>query len=404
AQRVKARNVRGRDTPCGVVAAVDDNQYKLPALETMDERLEFDVEAFTMPGALAIPTTPADIPSIPSLPTNTLSSSVPSVIATADVPSCSSTNLPSVPTTAGTNEMETIFSPKPDAIQYHSFMSAGDILREVKATTPASCQNARKIPRTIKEALDSPSIDDLADYRNIEMPDAPSIEMVPYRHVHNLLRIQHENADHLQKTIEEQATMIAQRDKMIHELQRQCQALTTPQAQEPRQGEIDDLRWRLSVEERRLKTVKEERDHARTRCSELRRNFLEIHERYWQLRKDVHILQYSGSIHKMDRLKRQVTTRDSEIAKLQHEVVRMRQLLNFYCVDEYAYSSEDEDIDTDTSEDEAPISNNVEAGGYPPARINRDEGADSMAAEHDSLRDRGSFDADRMFRSVLNDD
>ncbi|EEB89620.1 hypothetical protein MPER_12260 [Moniliophthora perniciosa FA553] len=188
AQRGKARNVRGRDTPSGVVAAVDDNQYKLPALETMDERLEFDVEAFTMPGALAIPTTPADILSIPSLPTNTLSSSVPSVIATADVPSCSSTNLPSESTITGTSEMETIFSPKPDAIQYHSFTSAGDILRDVKATTAASFPNTCKAPRSVKEVLDSPHTDDIAYYQNVKMPEAPSIEMVPPKNLYKAIK------------------------------------------------------------------------------------------------------------------------------------------------------------------------------------------------------------------------
>ncbi|EEB89321.1 hypothetical protein MPER_12593 [Moniliophthora perniciosa FA553] len=255
AQRVKARNVRGRDTPSGAVAAVDDNQYKLPALEAMDEGLGFDVEAYRVPGALDISTT---LRSIPSLPTDA-PSSVPSAIATADITSYSSTALPSESTTAGTNEIETIFSPKPEGPKYISLTSAVQIFQEVKATAPASCQNTRKVPRTVTEVLDSPHTDDIAYYKNVKIPDAPSIQLVPYTHVHDLMQAHHEHANHLQKTVEEQAGMIARRDEIIHELQRQCQVL----AQEPvsdRQGEIDDLRWRLAAEERKLKTVKDERD------------------------------------------------------------------------------------------------------------------------------------------------
>ncbi|EEB90850.1 hypothetical protein MPER_10891, partial [Moniliophthora perniciosa FA553] len=134
-KRVKARKFCGRDTPSGVVAVVNDNQYKLPALEVMDEGLGFDVEAYRVPGALDISTT---LPSIPSLPTDAPSSSLPSAIATADVHPSSSTNLPSESTTAGPSEMEMMFSPKPDAIQYHSFTSAGDIFRDVEATGASS--------------------------------------------------------------------------------------------------------------------------------------------------------------------------------------------------------------------------------------------------------------------------
>ncbi|EEB91467.1 hypothetical protein MPER_10165, partial [Moniliophthora perniciosa FA553] len=270
--------------------------------------------------------------------------------------------------------METIFSPKPDAIKYHSFTSAGYILRDVKATTAAPFPDTCKAPRSVKEVLDSPHTDDIAYYQNVKMPDAPSIEMVPYTHARELLWVQDQNIITLENKIREQASTIAQRDEMIHQLQQQCQALTIPQAQEPRQGEIDDLQWRLSVEQRRLKTVKEERDDARTRCSELRHHFLGIHKRYWQLRKDVHTrkLEQSGSIHKMDRLEQQLASRDNNIAKLQHEVAQMQQLLNFYCVDEYADSEDDDTRLSDTSDDGASDSNTsrYNAGEYPPARIN----------------------------------
>uniref|UniRef100_A0A0W0F629 Uncharacterized protein n=1 Tax=Moniliophthora roreri TaxID=221103 RepID=A0A0W0F629_MONRR len=451
AQRVKPAVIHDckQDATSGVVGVVgvfDSADYRLPELDILDEGLGFDVGAFSVPGAFNASGIATEIlPSIPSLPTNAPSSSVPSIVATANIDSSTRSSIAQEVITAGTSTFameKMIFSPKPEANRYVSLMSTVDMFRDVKATTPSpsskTCKPAKKTPRTVKEVLDSPSIDDTADYRNVKMPEISSLETVPYTRVRDLMWTQEQNNNNLQKVIKEQATLIAQLDEQIRQLQRQGQAYSAPRPQEPlsdRQEEIDHLRWRLSAEERRLKTTKEdvyllrdERDNARTRCNELRRSYLEINKRYWGLKEAVYLLQKNGFIHEMERLQCQIANKNGQIAQLENEVAKLGQLLDFgrrhasfneYVADS-GFASEDEGIDTRlaaTNDGGTPEfkAANCDAGGYPQARINRYgkrvlqfehlplEGADSMEERYPHEH-RGNLDAERMFQSGMNND